>query len=78
MYLLSHFGMCQPQKSVSNAWLFVYEKLSEIIFIQVEQVLLLHNLKILSWKSTLKPTTVSGPDLLLKTSEAQALKLPAA
>lgn len=75
MYLLSHFCMYQPQKSVNGACLFVCKKLLEIIFIQVELVVLLHNLKILSCKSTLKPNAVSGPDFLLKTSEAHALEL---
>jgi len=40
---------------------------SEIIFIQVELVMLLQNLKILgSYKSTLKPNIVGRPDCFLK------------
>lgn len=45
----------------------------EIIFVQVELVVLLRNLKILSsCKSTLKPNILSRPDSLLKTSKTRA------
>lgn len=66
-YLLSHFWMYQLQKSVSNSCPLVYKMFFDMILIQVELVVLLHNLKILrSCKRTLKPNVVSRPDLLLK------------
>lgn len=75
MYLLSHFWMYQLQKSVSNSCPLVCKMFFEISFIQVEPVVLLHNLKILSsCRSTLKPNIVSRPDLLLKTFKAYIFK----